>query len=155
MFDYKLFSHVQSNCIKYGGGYAREQAGCNARPACTYDPQILVDIANDCIYEEGEQRRFCHKHRSAPDALLDLHKESDKIDYYIHSERTSALWFSFSRACKMVHADPDTVLATVKAMNRYEKREKWQVCAHLPSYEYDNSYTYGEDRLRRFWNAAE
>lgn len=122
---------------------------------CTYDPQVLVNIANDCIYEENEQRRFWRKHRPTPGALLDLRTESDKIDYYRHDERTSQLWQAFSRSCKLVHADPDTVLATVKAMNRYEKREKWQVCAHLPSYEYDNTYTHGDERLRRFWNAAE
>ena len=25
----------------------------------------------------------------------------------------------------------DAVIAMAKAMNRYEKRERWQVCAHL------------------------
>lgn len=155
MFDYKLFGHVQDNCIKYGGGYARKQAGCIARPACTYDPQILYNIATDCIYAENELCRFCAAHRPSPGARLDLHETDDRVNYFRYNERANQLWQAFSSSCKLVHADPDAVLATVKAMNRYEKREKWQVCAHLPVYECDNTYTFGDERLRRFWNAAE
>ena len=155
MLNFTLFCQVQGNCIKYGGGYAKKACGCETPAPLTYDTKVLYDIACDCIYAENEQRRFWRKHRPAPDAPINLRTESDKIDYYRHDEATNALWYSFSRACKMVHADPGTVLATVKAMNRYEKRVKWQVCAHLPEYGYDNSYTPADERLRRFWNAAE
>lgn len=121
---------------------------------CIYDPQVLVDIANNWIYEENEQHLFWRKHRPNPGALLDLNTESDRIDYHTHYERASATWYSFAYACKLVHANPETVLATVKAINRYEKRKKWQVCVHLPGNEYDNIHNPAKNRLRHFWNAA-
>ena len=37
-------------------------------------------------------------------------------------------------------------------MNRYEKRERWQVCAHLPTGWCSSCGDYGEDRVRRFFS---
>lgn len=32
--------------------------------------------------------------------------------------------------CRLLDIESDSLIAMVKAMNRYEKRERWQVCAH-------------------------
>ena len=59
------------------------------------------------------------------------------------------------KACKLVNADSSIVMATVKAMNRYERRNRWQVCARLPSgYNWRKGEEY-EDTLRRFWSVPD
>ena len=51
---------------------------------------------------------------------------------YRHKETASTCTaYALRCACEVVSADMDAVIAMAKAMNRYEKRERWQVCAHL------------------------
>ena len=48
-----------------------------------------------------------------------------------------------AKICSEIFADMDKVIATAKAMNRFEKRERWQVCAHIGWRD--------EDNIRRFF----
>lgn len=54
--------------------------------------------------------------------------------------------------CQMVNADATTVLATAKAMNRYEKKKHGQICAELPTGFTFGCNDFGEDRTRRFFS---
>jgi len=122
---------------------------------CTYNPEILVSMAQEYLNAENDARIFYRRHRPFPGALLDLRTAEDRITYERHDKETSCTWSAFIDACRLVNADPDAVMGTVKAMNRYERRERWQVCAHLPSgYDWHNH----EDRidtLRRFWSVPD
>ena len=87
--------------------------------------------------------------------MLYLPTAEDRVCYERHSKESSCTWSAFVDACRLVNADPDAVLTTVKSMNRYEKRERWQVCAHLPSgYDWHNLED-RKDTLRRFWSAPD
>ena len=87
--------------------------------------------------------------------MLDLRTVEDHASYERHDKESSCTWSAFVSACRLVNADPNAVMATVKAMNRYEKRERWQVCAHLPSgYDWHN-HEDRKDTLRRFWSAPD
>ena len=123
------------------------------KQVCSYNPEILVEMAQEYLNAENDARIFYRRHRPFPGALLDLPTVEDRACYERHDKKTSCTWSAFVSACRLVNADPDAVLATVKAMNRYEKRERWQVCAHLPSgYDWHN-YEDRKDALRRFWSA--
>ncbi len=121
----------------------------------TYNPEVLVAMAREYLNAENDARIFYRQHRPFPDALLDLRTVEDRITYERHDKETTCTWCAFLDACKLVGADPEIVMGTVKAMNRYEKRERWEVCAYLPSgYDWHNH----EDRietLRRFWSVPE
>ena len=124
------------------------------KQVCSYNPEILVEMAQEYLNAENDARIFYRQHRPFPGAMLDLRTVEDRASYERHDKESSCTWSAFVSACRLVNADPDAVMATVKAMNRYEKRERWQVCAHLPTGwcsdcgEYGE---YGEDRVRRFF----
>lgn len=121
------------------------------KQVCTYNPEILVNMAQEYLAAENDARIFCRRHRPSPGALLDLRDSEDRITYERHDTKTTCTWFAFVDACRLVSADPDTVMGTVKAMDRYERRTQYQVCARLPSgYDYHN-YEDRIDTLRRFW----
>ena len=120
----------------------------------TYKPEILVEMAQEYLQAEEALRVFVKKHTPFP-GYCNLSDRNDENEYWRLDKSSSCTWFAFSSACRMVNADPDTVMATVKAMNRYEKRERWQVCAHLPSgYDWHN-HEDRKDTLRRFWSAPD
>lgn len=78
--------------------------------------------------------------------------KSDEINYFTLGEKSACTWDALTDACQMVNADRETVLATAKAMNRYEKKNKWQISAELPvgfSFYCDGT---GEERTRRFFS---
>ena len=121
----------------------------------TYKPEILVEMAQEYLNAENDARIFYRRHRPFPGLPLVLQTEESRISYERHDKESSCTWSAFVSACRLVNADPDAVMATVKAMNRYEKRERWQVCAHLPSgYDWHN-HEDRKDTLRRFWSAPD
>lgn len=125
------------------------------KQVCSYNPEILVEMAQDYLNAENDARIFYRRHRPFPGLPLDLRTDNDRILYERHDKETSCTWSAFISACRMVDADANTVIATVKAMNRYEKRERWQVCAYLPSgYDWHN-YEDRKDTLRRFWSVPD
>ncbi len=54
-------------------------------------------------------------------------------------------YYALRSACEVVSADMNSVLAMAKVMNRYEKRENWQVCADIG--------WRAEEKARRFLSA--
>ena len=122
---------------------------------CTYNPEILVSMAQEYLYAENEARIFYKKHRPYPNSTLVLLTAEDRITYASHDKETTCIWSAFVDACKLDNADPDTVMGTVKAMNRFEKRVRWAVCAHLPGgYDWHN-HEDRQDTLRRFWTVRD
>lgn len=92
-----------------------------------------------------------------PSKVVDSMVESgwiDELDGHLYKE-SSCTGSALSTACRLVGADVNTVIATAKAMNRFEKRERWQVCAHLPTGWCSRCGEYGEDRVRRFFASRE
>ena len=125
------------------------------RKKFTYKPEILVEMAQEYLNAENDARIFYQQHRPFPGAMLNLQTVEERACYERHDKETSCTLSAFVSACRLVNANPDTVMATVKAMNRYEKRERWQVCAHLPGgYDWHN-HEDRKDTLCRFWSVSD
>ena len=123
----------------------------------TYKPGVLVEMAQEYLEAERSYRDFIAQHKNQYGSLV-LGSADDRVSYWVKDKESSCAGSALSTACRLVGADVNTVIATAKAMNRFEKRERWQVCAHLPTGwcsrcgEYEE---YGEDRVRRFFAARE
>ena len=106
-----------------------------------YNVKALLDMAQEYLNAENEYRVFLLTFKGGwvPSTKPEEYGE------YRHKETASTCTaYALRCACEVVSADMDAVIAMAKSMNRYEKRERWQVCAHLP-----RDY-YGDDRVRRF-----
>ena len=106
-----------------------------------YNVKSLLDMAQEYLNAENEYRVFLLTFKGGwvPSTKPEEYGE------YRHKETASTCTaYALRCACEVVSADMDAVIAMAKSMNRYEKRERWQVCAHLP-----RDY-YGDDRVRRF-----
>ena len=66
---------------------------------------------------ENDARIFYRQHRPFPGAMLDLRTVEDHASYERHDKESSCTWSAFVSACRLVNADPNAVMATVKAMN--------------------------------------
>ena len=123
----------------------------------TYKPGVLVEMAQEYLEAERSYRDFIAQHKNQYGSLV-LGSADDRVSYWVKDKESSCAGSALSTACRLVGADVNTVIATAKAMNRFEKRERWQVCAHRPTGwcsrcgEYGE---YGEDRVRRFFAARE
>lgn len=120
----------------------------------TYDPKILVEMAQAYLEAVREYQEFINTHKDEY-GNLQLLSTDENVNYWIKNAECDGSWCALSSACQLVNADILTVVATVKAMNRYEKRNQWQVCAHLPTgwcYECRGN---GEDRVLRFFAAQD
>lgn len=105
-----------------------------------YNIQALLDMAQEYLNAENEYRLFLTTYKGG---YVSSMKPEDYGDY-CHKEAVSTCTYDALRsACKVVSADVDKVIATAKAMNRFEKRERWQVCAHIGWRD--------EDNIRRFF----
>ena len=104
-----------------------------------YDIRALLDMAQEYLNAENEYRLFLTTYKGGYVRNMDPEIYGD----YCHKEAKSTCAYDALRsACKVVFADMDKVIATAKAMNRFEKRERWQVCAHIGWRD--------EDNIRRF-----
>ena len=118
-----------------------------------YKPEVLVEMAQECLDADYSYHDFIVRHKNQYGSLV-LKTTEDSIGNWTNEKSVSCTYSSLSSACRLVGADVSAVLAMVKAMNRYERRMRWQVCAHLPSGwcsqcgEYGE---YGEDQVRRFF----
>lgn len=110
-----------------------------------YNPEILVEIAQQFLIAESIFQIFCRKHQKNPSLLLDLQTEDSRILYETHYKETKCTWVAFVRACDLVNAAPNTVMATVKAINRHEKRNRLPI-------NYNNDL---KNTLSRFWAEKE
>ena len=120
----------------------------------TYKPEILVEMAQEYLQAEEALRVFVKKHTPFP-GYCNLSDRNDESEYWRLDKASSCTWDALRSACRLVDANIDAVLAMAKAMNRYEKRERWQVCAHLPTgwcSSCGDYGEYGEDRVRRFFS---
>lgn len=106
-----------------------------------YDIRALLDMAQEYLNAENEYRLFLTTYKGGYVRNMDPEIYGD----YCHKEAKSTCAYDALRsACKVVFADMDKVIATAKAMNRFEKRERWQVCAHIGWRD--------EDNIRRFFS---
>ena len=114
-----------------------------------YRPEVLVEMAQEYLEAERCYRDFIREHKNQYGSLsLD---GDARIWYWVKEKESSCTCSALSDACRLVGADMNAVLAMAKAMNRYEKRMRWQVCAHLPTGWCFGCAEYGEDRVRRFF----
>ena len=93
-----------------------------------YNVKALLDMAQEYPNAENEYRVFLLTFKGGwvPSTKPEEYGE------YRHKETASTCTaYALRCACEVVSADMDAVIAMAKAMNRYEKRERWQVCAHL------------------------
>ena len=106
-----------------------------------YNVKSLLDMAQEYLNAENEYRVFLLTFKGGWVPSM----KPEEYGEYRHKETASTCTaYALRCACEVVSADTDAVIAMAKSMNRYEKRERWQVCAHLP-----RDY-YGDDRVRRF-----
>ena len=121
----------------------------------TYDPKVLVEMAQGYLEAERDYREFINTHKDEYGTLQLLSTE-ENVNYWVKEKECYGFWSALCSACRLVNADILTVVATAKAMNRYEKRNKWQVCAYLPTGLCSACYwDYGEDRVTRFFAAQD
>lgn len=121
----------------------------------TYDPKVLVEMAQGYLEAERDYREFINTHKDEYGTLQLLSTE-ENVNYWVKEKECYGFWSALCSACRLVNADILTVVATGKAMNRYEKRNKWQVCAYLPTGLCSACYwDYGEDRVTRFFAAQD
>ena len=107
----------------------------------SYNVKSLLDMAQEYLNAENEYRVFLLTFKGGWVPSM----KPEEYGEYRHKETASTCTaYALRCACEVVSADVNAVIAMAKAMNRYEKRERWQVCAHLP-----RDY-YGDDRVRRF-----
>ena len=116
-----------------------------------YNVKSLLDMAQEYLNAENEYRVFLLTFKGGWVPSM----KPEEYGEYRHKETASTCTdYALRCACEVVSADMDAVIAMAKSMNRYEKRERWQVCAHRPTGwcsdcgEYGE---YGEDRVRRFF----
>ncbi len=95
-----------------------------------YKPEILIELAQTYLYADNDYWQFVHRH--SPAGQLQFTTIVAERDYLIKELEASLTLDALRYACRMVGADRKTVLATAKAMNRYEKWELWQIRAQLP-----------------------
>ena len=106
-----------------------------------YNVKSLLDMAQEYLNAENEYRVFLLTFKGG---LVPSMKPEEYGEYRHKETASTCTAYALRCACEVVSADMDAVIAMAKSMNRYEKRERWQVCAHLP-----RDY-YGDDRVRRF-----
>lgn len=106
----------------------------------SYNIRALLDMAQDYLNAENEYRIFCLTFKGGWIPNMD----PEEYGNYVRKETASTCtWDALRSACEVISADVDAVVATAKSMNRYEKRNRWQVCAHVG--------WRAEDNVRRFW----
>ena len=107
-----------------------------------YDVNALLEMAQEYLNAENEYRVFCLTFKGGWVPNMD----PEKYGQYVQRETEArSTFYALRSACKVVSADCKTVVSMAKAMNRYEKRERWQTCAHI-------GYR-AEDNARRFLSA--
>lgn len=93
-----------------------------------YNVKSLLDMAQEYLNAENEYRVFLLTFKGGWVPSM----KPEEYGEYRHKETASTCTaYALRCACEVVSADMDAVIAMAKAMNRYEKRERWQVCAHL------------------------
>ena len=117
-----------------------------------YNVKSLLDMAQEYLNAENEYRVFLLTFKGGWVPSM----KPEEYGEYRHKETASTCTaYALRCACEVVSADMDAVIAMAKSMNRYEKRERWQVCAHLPSgYDWHN-HEDRKDTLRRFWSTPD
>lgn len=105
----------------------------------SYNVKALLDMAQEYLNAENEYRVFCLTFKGG---WVPSMKPEEYGRYCTMEAASRHTWDALRSACKIVSADMAAVIAMAKAMNRYEKRERWQVCASLGWRD--------EDHARRF-----
>lgn len=107
-----------------------------------YNVNALFDMVNDWINAENYLQW----------SIIEWKKEdkynripNDKVRYYNQYDAESrTYYYALANACKMVNANIKTVIAVVKSMNRYERHNNWEKCAHIALWQ--------EDKLRKLFS---
>lgn len=114
MTSLETWDRVTGNCIKYGAGFTKRMRRIEPC-AYYYDAQKLRDMAEAYIYYASIIHGLCvgltHPANSA--------HENEIMRAY---EREKQLRRAYYTACDMVCADAAAVLASVKAIARYERK---------------------------------
>ena len=121
-----------------------------------YKPEVLVEMAQEYLQAEADFREFIRQHSDS--FGLRLKTPEDERWYLVKDKESSCTMSALCDACRLVNADVDVVLATAKAMNRYERRRRWQVYAHLPNGWCRFCGEFGEDggdRVRHFFSTPD
>lgn len=117
-----------------------------------YDVKVLLEIAQEYLQAEEEWQVHMKTWKGGWVSDMEPGAYGNHCDKF---RKMNATWSALYDACRLVYADIHAVLGTAKAMNRYEKREDYQVCAYLPSGYSFACHMEGEDRVRRFWAKPE
>ena len=105
----------------------------------SYNVKSLLDMAQEYLNAENEYRVFCLTFKGGWVPSM----KPEEYGAYCQKETASkCTFYALRSACEVVSADVNAVIAMAKAMNRYEKRNRWQVCASIG--------WRAEDNARRF-----
>lgn len=89
--------------------------------------ESLIQMANDWVYAKMEKETFLGSH-SHP-----LMRTDDYAFACGVIERESCTWSALCTTCRILGFDVGKVVATSKAMRRYEERGRWMVSAKIPA----------------------
>lgn len=108
----------------------------------SYNVKALLDMAQEYLNAENEYRVFCLTFKGG---WVPSMKPEEYGEYCKKETASTCAAFALRSACEVVSADMAAVIGMAKAMNRYEKRNRWQVCASIG--------WRAEDNARRFLTA--
>ena len=101
-----------------------------------YNVKALLDMAQEYLNAENEYRVFCLTFKGG---WVPSMKPEEYGEYCKKETASTCTAFALRSACEIVSADMNAVIAMAKAMNRYEKRERWQKVAFLGWRDEDNA----------------
>jgi len=109
-----------------------------------YNINILIQAVNDYFCAEQELKMFLE---TWVPGWWENKTTKQREDYTKYTERDQEKFNTVSMLCQLIKIDMDSLITTVKAMNRYEKLTKWEKCIHV---------TYlNEKNIKRFLAASD
>lgn len=93
-----------------------------------FDASKLIEMAQDYLLEEAEYQQYRRTFKGGWVPSLD----PSKYGRYKQLEATATAKLEYlKRTCDILGANMDSVLKVAKAVNRYEKRVRWQYCIRI------------------------
>lgn len=79
---------------------------------------VLAAVANDYFYQEEQLRLFL---RTWKPGYLEFKPAKEQVNYVRYSEKSHHTYSALIDMCRLIGVDYNSVVATVKAINRWEK----------------------------------
>lgn len=101
----------------------------------SYNIQVLIEATQDYFVAETDLRNFL---KTWVPGWWEGKTAEQREKYTKYTERSQATFNTVIMMCKLVNVDMDALLSMVKAINRWEKGQKWEYCIHVTYRTEDN-----------------